>query len=137
MSDEARARYKKDACQQLVMGEGWHVVLTYIVERLTILDRLLHLPLERVSAVDDRTRLAASGGYSELTALVRQVTTWAAVANPFDVHRQALWSSVAGPEVVEAQGDAVSRIEKADDAAARTILEARLAARRKRGGGAL
>lgn len=130
MADTLQDRYRREACQQLVAGEGWRCLLEHIVGRLAQLDAFVY-QVDGTGAVFPH----AVGGHNELVALVRFVSQTAGVPNPFDVHRQALWSAVM-PRVPVSQepSPGASGAPTAEEKAAAV---ATMRAQRKRGGGAV
>jgi hypothetical protein len=126
--------YQKEACQLLLMSDGWRVFLGYILEQLTRCDRIIE---EDMSA--ELARMRAIGARKALKALVHWVCATAEQPNPFDVHRQALWSEI-GPlvQVSETGGVEAATATALDDTVLqreqRAALE-QMRQQRQRGGG--
>lgn len=128
MPDDAQARYRRDAAQQLLVGEGWRLLLAYVVQQLSYYDRVIYRPGLHVAEHEQML-----GAHNALTGLVKYVCEQAGVDNPFDVHRQALWSSVEPRHPPEPPGPPGGAAD--DSEAAKAALHARMA--KRRGGGPL
>lgn len=130
MSEDREATHRREACQLLGLSDGWRVLLGHIVERLTRHDRVVE-----DAATLEPLRQQGIGARKELKYLVDWVSKTGDMPNPFDVHRQALWSEVA-PKFPEPQGEALEAGDDMGTAEKQRIL-AQMRAERQRGGGGI
>lgn len=84
-----KTTYKREACQMLMGSEGWRVLLEYCIAQLTQLD----LAIYEVTT-PEAVRQQHLGHHKAITSLVNWVCAMAGEPNPFEVHRQALWSTL-------------------------------------------
>lgn len=124
----SEAHYAKEACQMLIAGEGWRAFLAYMVERLAHLDAQLF-----GSAAGDPHKERLIGARNELVSLVHYVYRQANVPNPFETHRQALWSLVAPLAVAPVPQGEGALHETTEQSKARILAE--MHQQRQRGGG--